>query len=361
MVALFTRLLHDDGTIIDYSEEKFEVSVESKINPVHAEDCKRHNMELLNRSNNKSYGYYRMQCGHTAFLHYGTVRKAKSSNFKCKECLDIKLEKEANEIGLIYHKDVRVTSINDSRYYTFPCGHNRVVKTANVRFKQVSCIDCKEEQFKKEAEERGLVMLSFESEGATRLYKLPCGHHKRINLTSVRENSYKCRICQEDRYEAEARDRGIEMLRDVKSSHHDYRVYRMQCGCVKEIVISCVRNGNFECKNHPDRSIDFTKPISVYLLKFTLPTGNVLKLGFAMDVKSRCGRYYLNGSIEHLVERVFNNGQDAVDLEKMLHRKYKEYALDKNEMSQYMLNGFTECYPMELQDDIISDIMKGFE
>ena len=361
MVALFTRLLQDDGSVIDFSEEKFEVAFDSKINPVHAEDCKRHGMELLSRSNHKSYGYYKMSCGHTTFLHYGAVRKAKTNNFKCKECLDIKLHREAEEIGIIYHSDVRVRQINDSRYYTFPCGHSRILKTANVRFKQVACNDCKEEQFRKEAEERGLTMLSNESESATRLYRLPCGHNKRINLTRVRDNSYKCRICQEDRYETEALDQGIHMLRDIKSSHHDYRVYKLQCGCVKEIAISCVRNGSFECKNHPDRSIDYTKPISVYLLKFILPIGNVLKLGFAMDVKSRCGRYYLNGSIEHLVERVFDNGQEAVDLEKKLHKKYKDFVLDKSTMSQYMLNGFTECYPMELQDDIINDIRKGLE
>ena len=78
MVALFTRLLQDDGSIVDFSEEKFEVVIDSKINPVHAEDCKRHGMELLNRSNNKSYGYYKISCGHTAFLHYGAVRDRKS-------------------------------------------------------------------------------------------------------------------------------------------------------------------------------------------------------------------------------------------------------------------------------------------
>ena len=359
MVALFTHLLQDDGTVVNFSEEKFDISLDSEINPIHAEECKRHDMELLNRSNNRCYGYYRMSCGHTAFLHYGAVRKAKTNNFKCKECLDIKLEKEAKEIGLLYHKNVRVKPINDSRYYTFPCGHSRVVKTANVRYKQVACIDCKEEQFRKEAEDRGLVMLSFESEGATRLYRLPCGHEKGINLTCVRENSYKCRICQEDRYEVEAKHQGIEMLRDVKSSHHDYRVYRLQCNCVKEISISSVRSGAFECKNHPDRFIDFTKPISVYLLKFQLPIGDVLKLGFAMDVKSRCGRYYLNGTIVHLVERVFENGQEAVDLEKKLHKKYKDFVLDKDTMSQFMLNGFTECYPMELQEDITSDILNS--
>lgn len=361
MQGMFTSLLNEDGIIIEYKEDTFEIVENSRLNPIHIKEGLDKELKLLNRSNNRCYGYYEMSCGHKAFLHYGAIRKAKTNNFKCKECLDYKLEKEAIELGLIYHKHVKVTKINDSRYYTFPCGHSRVLKTANVRFKQVACVQCKEEQYLQEAQERGLTMLSFETESSTRLYRLACGHEKKISVTSVREYNFRCRVCQEDRYENEAKEAGITMLRDVKSSHHDYRVYRLRCGCVKEITMPCVRRGAFECKNHQERFIDFSKPISVYLLKFSLPIGDVLKLGFAMDVKSRCSRYYLDGTIDHVSERVFTNGQEAVDLEKRLHKKYKDFVLDKTLMSKYMLNGFTECYPVELQEQLLKDINSELE
>lgn len=358
MVSLFTRLLLEDGTIASYCEDTFTIQEGVELNPVHVEDCKRHGAELLNRTTHRCYGYYKLICGHTTFLHYGAVRKAKTSNFKCKECLDIKLTKEADALGLLYHKDVKVTSINDSRYYTFPCGHSRVLKTANVRFNQAACVECKEEQFTKEAEALGLKMLTFESDKATRLYQLPCGHEKKINLTSVREKSFKCRICQENKYADEAKEAGIELLQ-IKSSHHDYRVYKLQCGCVKELTMPCVRSGSFECKTHSERTIDFTQPISVYLVKFSLPIGDVLKLGFAMDTTGRFNRYYLKGTVTPLIIRTFCNGQDAVDLEKKLHAKYKHKALDKSDMSAFMLNGFTECYPMELEETLTNEINKG--
>ena len=266
------------------------------------EDAKTHGLELLSKTDNRCYGYYKMSCGHSTFLHYGAVRKAKTNDFKCTECLDLQLHKEAANslVGVIYNQGAEY-SHSSARSYTFPCGHTRELKTSNVRNNQVACNECAEEGFKQEALFSGIELLAKTGNSNKRLYLLPCGHKKEILIGSVRNGSWKCRVCQEDKYEMEAELVGLRMNRDTKSSHHDYRVYTLPCGCIKEIAIVCIRKKTFECKNHVTRSIDFSVPISVYLAKFTLPVGEYLKVGFAMDVSSRMKRYGVDGEVKLLV------------------------------------------------------------
>lgn len=335
--------------------KKFEIREDIEIPENQIIEAQDKNVRLVSKTNNRCYGYYQLQCGHFTFLHYGAVRKSKHGSFHCKECLDIKLQKEADKFGLVYNKDVKSKG-NDWRNYTFPCGHSRDMKTANVRFSAVACNECLQSKYEAEAESQGAVLLDKPRNDSKRHYLLPCGHEKVVYLTAMRQGVYRCRICQDNHYEKEAQAAGLIYHKDRKSSHYDYRIYTLPCGCTKEIAISCVPKGTFECKTHSKRTIDFTQPISVYLLKFMLPIGEVLKLGFAMDVNSRAMRYGLEGSIEYIYSRNFNNGQDAVNLERELHDKYSYKRLDKNLMSNYMENGFTECYPLDMIELLKSEI-----
>lgn len=335
--------------------------VEGDMNPVHVAEAIDHGITLLSRTNHRCYGYYRLSCGHKTYLHYGAIRKAKTDDFKCTECLDLQLHREAANslVGVIYNQGVGY-SHSSVRSYTFPCGHIRELKTSNVRNNQVACIECAEEGFKQEALFSGLELLAKSENSHKRLYLLPCGHKKEILIGSVRDGSWKCRVCQEDRYDTEAKLVGLTMHRDIKSPHHDYRVYTLPCGCTKEIAVSCVRKETFECKNHSTRFIDFSVPISVYLAKFTLPIGEYLKVGFAMDVNSRMKRYGVDGEVTLLTSVEFANGQDAVDYEKLLHSKYKHLCIEKEAIRGYMENGFTECYPMSMYNELYESITERF-
>lgn len=318
------------------------------------EEAKEKNLVLISKTDNRCYGYYRLPCGHFSFLHYGSVRKART-NFACKDCLDIKLQEEASRVNLVYNKNVIVCG-HDLRNYTLPCGHSRDIKAGAVRKGNVPCKECEQQKLIKEAESAGLILLDKPSRNSRRHYLLPCGHEKEILMESVRGKAFRCRICQDDHYAADAKAVGLVYQKDLKASHHDYRFYTLPCGCTKEIAIACVRKGSFECKNHSQRSINFTKPISVYLFKFTLPVGDVLKLGFARNVKGRKSRYGIAGTVEELLVKEFKAGQDAVSLERNLHDKYAADKLSKEVMSTYMTNGFTECYPMELLETLKAEI-----
>lgn len=335
--------------------KEFEIRKDIEIPENQKSEALEKNVTLLSKTDNRCYGYYQLKCGHFTFLHYGAVRKSTTGNFHCKECLDIKLQKEADKFNLIYNKDVKSKGC-DWRNYTFPCGHSRDMKTTNVRFSAVACSDCLQEKYNREAEAANAVLLDKHRNDSKRHYLLPCGHEKVVHLTAMRAGVYRCRECQDIQYEEAAKAAGLIYHKDVKSSHYDYRVYTLPCGCTKEIAISCVSKGTFECKTHYKRTIDFSQPIHVYLLKFTLPIGEVLKLGFAMDVNSRAARYGLDGTVEHIYSRNFHNGQDAVNLERDLHDKYIHKRIDKNLMSNYMENGFTECYPLEMESILKSEI-----
>lgn len=357
-----------EGFITSLSKEKRADKITpdytKELNPKQVEEAKTKGLTQLARTDDRCYGYYQLACGHNAVLHYGAIRKATTGNFKCKTCYDALLTEEAKKFNLVYHPDAEVTTErkgSDYKYYTFPCGHSRVMKAANIRHSTVACEACKDEKYKQEAEAQGLIWTGKIDDQNRRLYVLPCGHEKYIMITAVRAGAYRCRVCQEEKYTKDAEKWGIEYLKDIKSTHHDYRVYKLQCGCIKEIAISCVTQGSFECKTHPERSIDFTQPISVYLSEFKLPIGKVLKLGFAMDVEGRHKRYGLKGKSNLIYSIRFTDGEKAVLLEKKLHAAYKDKLLDKEVMRKYMENGYTECYPMELKDELLLKLAEARE
>ena len=323
---------------------------------VQKEEAREKSVELLSATNYRCYGYYRLSCGHTTFLHYGAVRKAKTTKFKCEICFDAKLIQEAESVGLIYNKNSALAT-HSKRSYTYKsCGHTRTIEMAVVRTGGAKCPVCQEESYHQDAQAQGIKLLDQPSDSpGRRYYKLGCGHIKLITIGSVREGSWICRVCQEDRYEQEAATVGIEMLKDVKATRPEHRTYRLKCGCIKEITPPSVRLGSFECKSHSERFIDFSKPISVYLVKFILPIGDFVKVGFAMDVSGRLVRYGLNEDAELLEQISFRDGEEAVAYEKHLHNKYLDFCINKEVLRPYMRNGFTECYPFDLMKTFISE------
>lgn len=316
-------------------------------------------LTLVSASDNRCYGYYKLSCGHNSFLHYGAIRKARTKLFKCTECLDVKLAQKAEEVGVVYNRDADMSGFTcNKRSYTFPCGHVAILQTGNVESKQISCVQCREDRFIKEAQDVGIVLIdsSLNGDDLRRLYKLNCGHMKKLNVGSVRGNSFRCRICQEDQYQSEAASAGIALHPPYKGETSESRAYTLQCGCSKKLSTACVRKLAFECKTHPDRKFDFSRPISVYLIKLILQDIEVLKLGYSTEPTRRFRCYGLDGSVEIIKVTEFSNGQTAVDLERHLHEKYKSTSLNSEQMSNYMENGFTECYPLEMKDVLLKEL-----
>lgn len=338
---------------------ELEINYTSKLNPVHVQEGLEKGLQLLHRSNHRVYGYYRkMDCNHELFLHYGAVRKAKSTNFKCEECFKIKCKEEAEKVGLTFIEKLDV-STDTALYSMDSCGHELVLRVGNVRLCEEdkwTCTKCEFIKYQEEARSADIDMITDipQDDKGRWLYKLSCGHTKRMMAVTVRDKSFRCRVCQDDSYEKDAINAGITYQRGVKASHHNYRLYILPCGCTKEITPACVRYGAFECKTHDKRTIDLTRNIIVYLIKISLPPGDVVKVGFAGDTSGKNNRYVRYGlpreSIEPLIELVFENGERAVKFEKELHKKFSKYKIHKELLRPYMANGFTECYPIEMKN-----------
>ena len=323
-------------------------------------EAKAKGLTLVSRTDHRCYGFYKIdECGHDLFLHYGAVRKMHmGSKPKCHTCTLKKHVESANKKSLTF---IKYTTSNKSEamYVHQKCGHSSMLKIGNVALsseESYTCTTCFEERISKEAIETGIELLGAGSTLAQRLYKLPCGHTKSIPHASIPEGAFRCRVCQEDQYEREAELAGIVYHRGVKASHYDKRVYTLKCGCVKELGIGCVKRNAFECKNHSERFIDFTVPITVYIIKVIAESDTYLKLGFAMDVKGRIVRYGLKNSTANIIHCLsFENGEHAVAFEKLLHAKYKDKRIDPEHMRNHMYNGFTECYPTEMLNVFIDE------
>jgi hypothetical protein len=291
--GLFTDLVRinpkNKQKIVPASE--IEIDRTTPLNPKHVSECADKGFELLHRSNNRVYGYFRINaCGHEGFYHYGAIRKSKGP-LKCSECLLEKVRKEAEEKGLTYIRKVK-TDVGE--YKVNSCGHIINIKHSNVRHSKQEremCPICLQERIKSDAITQGLELLDLPSAPVKRWYKLPCGHIKNIHTSSVSAGSFRCRECQELMYEQHAIDAGIEYLKDIPYSDHDYRTYKLKCGCIKEIAVACVKRNTFECKDHPDRKIGSNISSIAYLIQFNFENAMFLKVGRAKDLYGRSSRY----------------------------------------------------------------------
>ena len=358
--GLFTRLVEQKKWkygLVPASE--LEIDYTTTLNPVHVQLGLEKGMELLYRSTNRVYGYFRItSCGHDGFYHYGAIKKSVNC-VKCSQCFLLKLEKEADEKGLIHVKRV---SPNISEYVRKICGHTLQINFSNVRLadtERQECQQCLDNRIQEEATAAGLQIIDKKHRMGFCWYKLQCGHVKEINPLHIPDGSYRCRVCQDEMYTMEAEAAGIEYLRDVKSKQHDFRVYKLKCGCIKNIAIACVRRNAFECKNHPDRKFGSNVSSNAYLVKFNFPDFSFVKVGRTLDLYGKSSRYARYGcdrsAVQPIVELSFISGENCHSFEKLVHSKFSNHKLLPNKVKQYLENGFTECYSTALLKDLLAE------
>lgn len=122
--------------------------------------------------------------------------------------------------------------------------------------------------------------------------------------------------------------------------------------------LSFSKDSSWQCNNCDESH--FNKPSSVYLIMITNNDLSWLKLGYSKNLNFRLNSYGLSAdaSIRILAEKNFSKGVDALHFEKMLHCKFKKYRLDRVKMKElHKHSGFTECYPIELLDNLVENIV----
>ena len=201
-------------------------------------------LELLGPGKNAHYRLYKFEeCGHEQEIQTTQIRNGKS---KCKECFDEKLMKEAKSVGL----ELLGSGKNANyRLYRFEeCGHEQEIQPSRVRVGRFKCQNCHDQKLIKEAKSVGLELLGPGKSSSYRLYKFKeCGHEQEITPRHVRDKNFRCNKCYDEKLIKEAKSVELEIIGQAKNM--DYRLYKFkECGHEQEIKTCHVRNKNFKCR-----------------------------------------------------------------------------------------------------------------
>lgn len=314
---------------------------------------------LLKENGTEDYNYkkYRIvACGHDHFFQPTHVRR---NNISCSECLD----KEVTE--KLLESSLKVISKGSSNakvvVENLKCGHIYEVYKAsrNIRTKDTACKQCYEDRLIKESSEQDMQYLGESEKGGTyRKYKFNrCGHEQDISAPCIPVGRFRCQQCKENKYKFDAIKVGLEYLgfADNKKYECQRRLYRLPCGCTKELRMDHAASGSYLCDFC--EGTYYQEPSMVYLLKMHSQDFSWLKFGFAKDIKTRVANYGHDGDVEIIATKQFDTGMEAMKFEKAIHSKYKHSRYNKTFMKKYLKNnGFTECYPLDFEQILIGEL-----
>lgn len=304
------------------------------------------------------YRTYRFNdCGHEKEIKTKNVR---DKSVRCTDCVDPDILLLAEEKNLQYCG--KTDDPNNRKFRFLACGHLQEIRLVHVRNDNFTCRTCFERDIKREAQEAGLTLI--EKGSRTRYWKYrfdDCGHHREYKLEQVRRQSVLCQRCFSNKLLAEADNVGLTLIDRHYAGDMGKRVYQCNtCGHKQSITIEAVRVNSFKCHGCEDSSYD--QPSFVYLLRIKVDSNQWLKLGFSKNINIRVGQYGLpdNAKVRLLVCREVATGHLASKTEKAIHRKFQDHRLPGREMNEFhTVSGFDECYPMTVLDKLTNEIEKS--
>lgn len=309
-----------------------------------AQSCK-----LLGPGKSKDYRLYRLSCGHE--LQVNTARM-RTGEFECKTCIGIRIRQEADA------QNCTILGPGRNRHcllYLLPCGHEKEVNIISMREGEFRCKVCLDARLRAEAADQNCELLGPGKHFKSRLYRLPCGHEQEIATGHMRSANFKCGACIAEKLEQEARVYGCELLGSGKSVY--YRLYRLPCGHERELQTGNMRIGNFRCQECEETSR--TQPSNLYLLHIKVDNDELLKLGYAKIVASRALSYGLptGAEITPIKSIPFETGNKAHEMEANLHSRYRRKRLPPKQMKRlHTDSGFKECYPVTMLDTLLAEL-----
>lgn len=263
-----------------------------------------------------------------------------------------KIIKEAKENNLTFIEEVE----GYANLYQFnSCGHSQLIAPPKIRNGQYACKECSFDTIKSEATSHGLTFIETSS-GEYNLYKFHgCNHSQLLMPKHIRNGQFSCKCCAQEKIKSEALTVGLEY---VSKGYGRKNIYKFKkCNHKQEIGIVHVRNNSFCC--HECNESYATKESGIYILKITNSKGESwLKFGVSSNIKRRISQYKLNKNTqcEILFDKKYPTNQQAVLLEKGIHRIFKEKALCSTKMKKLMKSGFTECYNLSMLNPILSKL-----
>lgn len=262
------------------------------------------NIILIERCKDPNYVLVRcVDCGFESEKLINSLKKHSLS--KCNSCVDISISRKAGDLGVRYIGKSQKVQKNacDYRRFMLLCGHTREIVLSSFYEMQdhPRCQDCLTDEIMSLVESQGLI------------------YQGRIPNRAVV-------ICQ-------------------------------TCSHIFTPQISNLRHGMNvlcpACKN-------YSKDSKSYVYAFKLVFGNFswIKIGYSVNPYLRHLAYGLNNDVvcKLLGQVQFETAEQARKAESKLLVKFKQFKLDSNIMKQYMLNGFSECFDTDVEDQLIGEL-----
>lgn len=305
---------------------------------------------------------YIRSCGHE---HSDSMRQMKNRGLSpCKYCKTESVISKAMELGL--EPTENVNSYGKGTYKYLKCEHTRNLDAHDIlEAKELRCKRCNHEDvIQYLAGYNFTVTQAVVTEGRKRYSGVfdKCGHSRVIDSAFLARrpegSKLVCTVCTELKHETEAERYGLHIVGPADNKNANYRKFQMPCcGSHQDLEITHVRRGSFVC--HACEQTKYHKPTSVYLLAIELDEKRWLKLGLAIDIEHRSTQYGLpeRAKINLVYANEFSDGYIAVAVEKSIHKSLKSKRLPAKQMKNLqMTSGFTECYPINMQSEIILKI-----
>lgn len=301
------------------------------------------------------------RCNICNTLQYKHIYKVRKGLVRCKTCFENKLKDAAIKHGFKY-----IPNDNDDVTKNFSCnscGHIDSYRHTHMIDGKIKCDNCYELKLSEEANNAGLILLSKEykkCEKSNRWYKhKSCSHIEYKGTNVVRKKEIECKICFEEKITKEAEMIGLTIVGSGKSG---YRKYKLPCNCIRELRLDQIRNGFYSCDIHDNNR--YTKKSILYFLKIKHDEKVWLKVGITQKLEHRIKEYKLiDGCIvTELLIYNFSSGKDSYEIEQRLHTTFRNKRLTPSNMKIYMQNGgFTECYPIEMFDEINEFVLENYK
>ena len=268
----------------------------------------------------------------------------------------IKIKKEALLKGMtLVSKGIK------PKHYLYKfnnCNHVKEYIPSKIRNHVPVCKECNLERFKKEALEKGLIFHPVITKPKHYTYEfIGCGHKKEYEPRTVRNKTPTCDECLINRFKKEANEKDLTLIGN--SERKGYYLYQFnECKHIKESRPDMINTGYPCCEVCGDTY--HSKSSNLYLIKIFKKGHSFLKLGVANSINHRVKTYQLQKGYkaETILSIPFSTNFKAVRVEKLLHKKYSDFNLNHFAIKTIMKSGFTECYPLNLLDQLKKEIQK---
>jgi hypothetical protein len=296
--------------------------------------------------------YSCIECGHQQERQTPDVRVG---NIACESCSIGILEADAREKELTL---IGECGQDGYRLYQFDsCGHEQALQMSHVREGRFECKQCLQEKHEAEAINVGLTLIGKGSKPKFRKYQfVDCEHEKEIEPGDVRDGTFKCAICFDNKLVQEAGKFGLTLIGAGRNAN--YRLYSFdECGHERALYTSAVRKNSFICDTCEEVSRDL--PSNIYLAQIKVGSSKWIKVGYAKNPEDRIKRYGLPSRAIFLGMLVIpeKTGREAEKFERGLHRRLRAKRFSPERMKRYhRLSGFDECYPIKMLDSLLAEL-----